>query len=198
MPQPAEVFLRLNQEVRGPFGLKLLTELARSGVITPDTEASANAGGPWIPIDMLGDYAAIFPIRPETRFKAAVFENANRSSALPVDHRAIIAAANRPSAPHEDVQPSRSTRVGRPNDVEEILRENTRMLARAEKPLDLTPRPNRRRLDYVITMIVFNGFFVWRLISNWGDPATMMFSLSGIVVVSSGITWVMYGVMDRY
>ena len=69
MPPPAAQFLRIDQNVRGPFGPELLAELARSGVITAATEASANAAGPWTPIGTLGDFAAIFPSRPEVQFK---------------------------------------------------------------------------------------------------------------------------------
>jgi len=61
MSQPTALFLRLNQEVRGPFGPELLAELAHSGVITPATEASADAAGPWIPLQALGDYGRMFP-----------------------------------------------------------------------------------------------------------------------------------------
>jgi hypothetical protein len=47
-------------------------------------------------------------------------------------------------------------------------------------------------------MAAMNGFFIWRLIAHWGEPYTTVFSLSGIVIVSAGITWVIFGVMDRY
>jgi hypothetical protein len=80
----------------------------------------------------------------------------------------------------------------------EILRENARFQARTEKPVDLTSRSNRRRRDYLILMIVVNGFFIWRLIAGWGNPITTLYSLAGLIVFSVGITWVVYGVMDRY
>jgi hypothetical protein len=198
MSRPVALFLRLNQEVRGPFGPELLAELARSGVITPATEVSASAAGPWILLQAVGDYASIFPVRPAVQFKTKPFERVNRASDVPVDHRALIAAANRPTPSPAAAESPRPANPAPPNEVVEILRENARAQARFEKPVDLTPRSNRRRLDYLILMIAGNGFFIWRLIAGWGNPVTMVYSLGSLIILSIGITWVMYGVMDRY
>jgi hypothetical protein len=198
MSQPTALFLRLNQEVRGPFGPELLAELAHSGVITPATEASADVAGPWIPLQALGDCGRMFPLRPAVRFKTKAFENVNRASYPAVDLPAIIAAANRPPPATAAAEPPRPANPGPPIDVMEILRENARFQARTEKPVDLTSRSNRRRRDYLILMIVVNGFFIWRLIAGWGNPVTTLYSLAGLIVFSVGITWVVYGVMDRY
>jgi hypothetical protein len=198
MSQLAALYLRIDQKVRGPFSPELLTELAQSGVIAPATEASANAAGPWIPLQATEGCAELFPVRPALGFKSQTFENANPASAPPVDHFALIAAANRPASPQ--AKPGAQGTAGTPtaNEVVEILRENARIQAQFEKPLDLTPRSNRRRGDYLILMIPVNGFFIWRLLASQGDPTIMVYSFSGIVLFSVGITWVMYGVMDRY
>jgi hypothetical protein len=198
MSQPTALYLRIDQKVRGPFSPELLTELAQSGVITPATEASASATGPWIPLQATEGCAEIFPVRPELGFKSQTFENANPASAPPVDHYALIAAANRPAPPPAKSGAQGTAGTPTANEVVEILRENARIQAQFEKPLDLTPRSNRRRVDYLILMILVNGFFIWRLLANRGDPTTMVYSFSGIVLFSVGITWVMYGVMDRY
>jgi hypothetical protein len=178
--------------------MELLAELAQSGVITPDTEASPEAAGPWIPLRAIEDCPSFFPVRPEVRFKSPTFDNVNLAPALPVDHHALIAAANRPAPP--PAKPGAQGTAGTPkaNEVVEILRENARIQAQFEKPLDLTPRSNRRRVDYLILMILVNGFFIWRMLASQGDPTTMVYSFSGIILFSVGITWVMYGVMDRY
>jgi hypothetical protein len=198
MSQPTALFLRINQKIRGPFSPELLTELAQSRVITPATEASASATGPWIPLQSVGGCAELFPERPELGFKSQAFENANPASAPPVDHHALIAAANRPPHPPATAQSPSQINISPPNEVVEILRENARIQAQFEKPLDLTPRSNRRLVDYLIVLAVVNGFFAWCLVANWGDPNMMVYSFSGIVAFSLGLTWVMYGVMDRY
>jgi hypothetical protein len=140
----------------------------------------------------------MFPLRPAVRFKTKAFENVNRASYPAVDLPAIIAAANRPPPATAAAEPPRPANPGPPIDVMEILRENARFQARTEKPVDLTSRSNRRRRDYLILMIVVNGFFIWRLIAGWGNPVTTLYSLAGLIVFSVGITWVVYGVMDRY
>jgi hypothetical protein len=196
--QPPVIFLRLNQEVRGPFGPAILKQLAETGVITPDSEASLDSTGPWVPMVELGDYATIFPLKRYFRFKEPSFDNVNQAPGPTVDHREIIAAANRPAPSRKVPQPARSAAAAPPNDVDSILRENRRIQAGWEKPLDRTPRSNRRRSDYLITMAAINGIFIWRLVANWGDPTTMVFGISGIVVTTCGLTWLMFGVMDRY
>jgi hypothetical protein len=198
MSQPTVLFLRLDQRIRGPFTPELLAELAQSGVITPATDASPDATGPWMPLQTLGDYAGMFPPRPAFQFRTKPFEHVNHASDPAVDLRTIIAAANRPPPPPATADSPRPAKAPPHIDVAEILRENARIQACFEKPVDLTPRPNRRRLDYLILMIVVNGFLVWRLIAGWGNPVTMLYSVSGLIVFSVGITWVMYGVMDRY
>lgn len=89
-------FVRLDHEVRGPFTPDQLRELAERGLITLETEAAADAAGPWI---MLRDSPAcveFFAARPGYEFKAGVFERVNQPGGPPVDHRDLIAAANRP------------------------------------------------------------------------------------------------------
>lgn len=197
MSQPADLFLRIEQETRGPFGPDVLAELARSGVITPATEASETPAGPWIPLQARGDYANIFPSLPMVRFKTRSFEDVNRTAAPPVDLHAIIAAANLVPPSPEKPTVSQPARDNPPGDVEQILRENARIQAQFEKPVDLTPRPNRRRFDYLVLMTVVNGFFIWRMFTH-GDAITVGSCIGGIVISSAGITWLVYGVMDRY
>ncbi len=189
MPDSPPLFVRLHRETRGPFTLDQLRELAEAGVITPETAASAQAAGPWSPLRDLPDGGGLFRARPQFQFKARDFEAVNRPEAAPVDHRALIAAANQGRAPPPGGRPAASS-----NEVVEILQENTRLQLQHERPVDLTPRPNRRRRDYLIAMTVVNGFFVASLLYGGGG----IFALSGIVICSAGITWIMFGVMDRY
>ncbi len=189
MPNSPILFVRLDGKTRGPFTPNQLREMAEAGVITPQTEASAQAAGPWSTLEELPDRGGLFRTRPHYQFKAREFEPVNRQDAAPVDHQALIAASQqgqkRPPA-NPPPQP--------PNEVVDILQENTRIQLQHEKPVDLTPRPNRRRRDYLIAMTVVNGFFVASLLFGGGG----IFALSGIVICSAGITWIMFGVMDRY
>jgi hypothetical protein len=132
------------------------------------------------------------------RFRARLFEEVNRSSAPPVDLHALIAAANRPAPLQAGAEPPRPAGAAPPNELVQILRENARIQAGFEKPVDLTPPPNRRRFDYLILMIPGNGFFAAALVAGWGHPTVMVYALGGMVIFSVGVTWVMYGVMGRY
>jgi hypothetical protein len=49
-----------------------------------------------------------------------------------------------------------------------------------------------------ILLAAVNGFFATTMLIGSGNVVVVVFSLSGIVVCTAGITWVMYGVMDRY
>ena len=95
MSHPPPLFLLLNDEVRGPFEWDRLCKLAESGVITPATDSSPRGDGPWTAIRDAGDYRGVFPLRAQLQFKARPFEAVNRPSDPPVDHHALIAAANR-------------------------------------------------------------------------------------------------------
>jgi hypothetical protein len=182
-------YLLLANEVRGPYSSDQLQVLAEVGAVTPDTGASARPDGPWLPLRQRPDAAQIFPARREFQFKAPEFERLNRAPGPPADHREGIAAAQ--GGPAEPPRPP-------PNDVLEIVRATTRIQAQFEKSVDLTPRPNRRLRDYLLAMALVNGFFGAAILFGHGSPATLIYGLSGIVIASSGITWVMFGVMDRY
>lgn len=193
---PPASYLLIGNEVRGPFTPDQLRTLAEVRAITPETHASAHAAGPWLKVQGRPDCAEIFPERRQFQFKGRAFENVNQAPAPPVDHRELIAAANRrpdavPGAPSPRPPPAA-------NDVLDIVRETTRAQTRHEKAVDLTPRPNRRLRDYLILMVLVNGFFVADLILTRGSMVTSIFGLSGIVFSSAGITWIMFGVMSRY
>jgi hypothetical protein len=194
MSHQPPLFLRLNNEVRGPFDWDRLRALAESGVITPATEASPSGAGPWTAIRDAGDYGGVFPERAQLQFKARSFERVNRASDPPVDHHALIAAANRgrPALPAGD-----PPAVARPtNEVEDILRLNREREKQAglDQLKLMPPRPNRRRRDYLMLLIVGN------LMLFLGLNAIGGLALGGVVAVvfTLGITWALYGVMDKY
>lgn len=194
MSHQPPLFLRLNNEVRGPFEWDRLCELAESGVITPATESSPGGNGPWTAIRDAGDYSGVFPLRAQFQFKARPFEAVNRPSDPPVDHPALIAAANRgrPASPASG--PPAVARTT--NEVEDILRLNREYEKRAglDQLKPMPPVPNRRRRDYLMLLIVGN------LVLFFGLNAIGGLALGGMVaaVFTLVITWAMYGVMDKY
>lgn len=151
--------VRIGGEVRGPFRLAQLIELAEGGAITPATEAALAADGPWSPVQAWPECAQIFPPRAARGFKATEFTSVNRDSAPPVDHRDVIAWANRPPPP--GVKPAIPTppKPEPVSEVAEMVREVARIDALRAKPEVITPRKNanRRLVHYFILAALGNG-----------------------------------------
>ena len=124
---PPASYLLIGNEVRGPFTPDQLRTLAEVRAITPETDASDHAGGPWSKLQDRPDCAEIFPESRQFKFKARAFENVNQAAEPPVDHRELIAAANRrPDAiPGAPPPPPPTPPPPGTNDVLDIVRETT-------------------------------------------------------------------------
>jgi hypothetical protein len=194
MSHPPALFLRLNNEVRGPFRKEQLRELAELWVITPATEASESAAGPWKKIQESAGYADVFPERTQYQFKAKEFAKLNVDTTPPVDHRDLIAAANRGSSTAPGFRPPASSQA--PATVGEVLKLNREYERQAGldvlKPMP--PASKRRRNDYLMVMIGGNLFFFFVLNALSGPAVGALM----VLFYTIGITWVMYGVMDKY
>ncbi len=167
--------------------------MAEVGALAPGAEVGATAQGPWAKVGNSAEYAAFFPAKRSYGFKANEFKRVNPPGGSPLDVHEVIAAAHRPVS--DSPAPSGTAPI---NEVTEILRDNARLAAQFEKPLEFRPRSRRRLIDYLTLMVAINGFFLICIIAGRNDMLTVMFSLAGMAVFSSGVTWIMYGVMDRY
>jgi hypothetical protein len=172
---PPPLFLRLNNEIRGPFAWDRLCELAESGVITSATESSQSGIGPWTAIREAGDYAGVLPQRAQLQFKARPFEKVNQPSEPPAGGPAAAPPGN---------------------EVENILRLNREREKQAGlDQLRLAPPvPNRRRRDYL--MLLIGGNLV--IVLGVGAIAGPIIAAMLAAVFTVGVTWVLYGVMDKY
>lgn len=88
-----------------------------------------------------------------------------------------------------------------PVEVKEMLRENlAREQAAGRNELThVPPRPSRRRRDYWWLMGSTNlGFGILALWAGPGAPLLFVSALSGMALVSGGLTWLMWFVMDDY
>ena len=147
------------------------------------------------------------PERPrrEFKFKPTEFERTNRSldekdSIAPIDVRDLFKAstAARPSAvPKPPPTPPAPTPAA--NDVHAMLQANLRHANEAgENEVSLQPkRPSRRKRDYWFLMIGANLFFIicMAIARNIGAS---VFGGAGMILVSIGLTWIMWFVMDDY
>ena len=85
-----------------------------------------------------------------------------------------------------------------PTSAHEHLDQNKRVAARFEKPLEFRPGTNQRRRDYFVLMLAGNGLIGLAIVVLPKNILITAFGLSAMVVFSLIVTWVVYGVMDRY
>jgi predicted phage tail protein len=118
----------------------------------------------------------------------------NLDTTPPVDHRDLIAAANRGRSTAPGFYPPAASKS--PTTVEEVLKLNREREHQAGLDV-LKPMPrviNRRRRDYWIVLIGGNLFFYFGLNAISGPAVGGLMAFFYTI----GITWVMYGVMDKY
>jgi hypothetical protein len=162
-PDTPRLFLIIGGEIRGPFQPEQLRQLVEGGAITPATDASYAATGPWRVLSGHPESANLFPQRSEIHFKPAEFETVNRATVPPVDHRELIAWANLPPPPSAFLrQDSAAPAIPKPepvNEVLEIVREVARVDARYEKPMVFPSRRQQYRhlIHYLILAAIGTG-----------------------------------------
>jgi hypothetical protein len=59
-------------------------------------------------------------------------------------------------------------------------------------------RPSRRKRDYWLILVSANAFFAFVAFGPYRNPMTFVYGLAGMILVSLGLTWVMWFVMDDY
>ncbi len=84
-----------------------------------------------------------------------------------------------------------------PADVREMQQANQRTQSVYEEPVDLTPRRSRRKRDYWLVMLLGNAALAALMVAV-PSPAMFVYALSGMVLLSVGLTWVMWFVMSDY
>lgn len=90
--------------------------------------------------------------------------------------------------------------TGPANDVHGMLREN---LARANAAgaNEMGPAPkrkNRRTRDYFIVLIPVNAFFAYFAFGPMANPVTFVYGVAGMAFFTVALTWVMFGIMNKY
>ncbi len=119
--------------------------------------------------------------------KPKAFERVNKTDA---ELQAV--AANKPSG---EVVPSAAA----PIVVEEILRGNlTKGPGAVEKPIDLRRKRSQRARDYWRALIAGNGLLLGSLFLAQGNVAMWVFVGAGVVIFSTGLTWIMWFIFDDY
>ncbi|MEX0325392.1 MAG: hypothetical protein AB3N33_04820 [Puniceicoccaceae bacterium] len=84
-----------------------------------------------------------------------------------------------------------------PVDARQILQENTEK-GLANESFTITERPRRKRRDYLVLMVLGNLLLLIPLLLFLPNLFISVSCLSGMVLYSVGISWVMWGVMGDY
>jgi hypothetical protein len=142
------------------------------------------------------------PPRKFYQFKPKEFEQVNPplartpESSSPTDVRDHFQAANaRPPPPPPAVRPVAAT-----NDVQAMLRENLQH-ANAAGLNELTPQPrrrSRRTRDYWLVLVFINAILAFAAFGPYANGITLVYGIAGMIFLSTGLTWVMWFVMDDY
>src|SRR5688572_3119381 len=86
-------FVRVGPEIRGPYDVAQLRQLAEVGVIAPMSEVAVGREGPWVVLDRMAQRDEVFPARTSLRFKAAEFTAENPAvpdASAPLDVQDLI------------------------------------------------------------------------------------------------------------
>ena len=157
------------------------------------------------PPKLASEPEAAGPAEPEAprrdfHFKPTEFERANppagaKAGPGPIHVAQLYRAANSPAHPAPAAAPAPAE-----NDVHAILRANH--AANEAKGLNQVipqePPPSRRKRDYWLLLIAGNLLFGGFAVLTRGNPITLVFGFSGMIFFSVGLTWIMWGVMDKY
>jgi len=86
------------------------------------------------------------------------------------------------------------------HDVHAILQANLRSekSLKVNQPMLVTKKKSRRLRDYLVSLIGGNLFIV---ILTWvvgANVVSLLFGLAGMVLLSCGLTWVMFQIMEDY
>jgi hypothetical protein len=172
MPSAPRYYLADSGRRTGPHSLAVLKQLAEVGTITPDTfHAAESDPNTWSPLrDSEVLHAELFPARPRYALDAnRPIQNVNHPSNTPV------------------------------LSVDEMLRANlTRQQSAVPELLKPVESPNHRRRDYLFLMISGNSIGILAAFLLPANPIVLVPLFIFLVVYNLGITWVLYGVMNRY
>lgn len=82
-------------------------------------------------------------------------------------------------------------------DVADTLKQNFARQKREEHPLDLSKPHSRRKRDYWIVLCAVNVLLIGSMVVFPG-VVTSLFAISGMILFTTGFSWVMWFVLDDY
>jgi hypothetical protein len=168
-PSSPRHFVRVHDEVRGPYDVAQLRDLAEAGVVTPDTPAASQLAGPWAALGGHPERDVIFPPRVELPLKPATLPAASDANAPRVILSDIIAAAVtgdrvlRPSHPPDLAAYQAAKTAGPLNEVQEMVRavnEREAQFAPPPPPPPQRPLLTRRAKTILVLALIGNSLLL--------------------------------------
>lgn len=85
------------------------------------------------------------------------------------------------------------------HDVHAMLRENRAVEEQAGfDEVIVRPVKSRRKRDFWLMLIVGNLVIIGATLLSGLNPVTLLFGFAGLIMLSLGLTWIMWFVMDDY
>jgi hypothetical protein len=141
------------------------------------------------------------PPRKNYGFKKREFKRDNApGAAVPTAKElAILSGQRAPAAPKPGLSAMGPAKADDPNDVYAVLQQNRAV----EKKLglgdvEIKKVKSRRKRDYWLLVIPSNlllAIITWQM---RGNPFVLVLGIAGIVLVTLGLTWVMWHIMEDY
>jgi len=157
-----------NQEI-GPHSLDALRDMAATQAFTAKALVTEEGIAAWRQIQ---DDAALreylFPGPTKFKFKAKAFETVNAANDEPLKVEHFLQGNLSRQVPHEP----------------EIVIEDR--------------RPNRRRRDFILTVLVTNGGLILLMAVLPRHTLVLVLGFMVMIPLNFAIYWVLYHVMDRY
>ncbi len=86
------------------------------------------------------------------------------------------------------------------HDVRAILQANLKSekSLQVNQPIVVKRKKSKRLRDYLISLVGGNLFIVLTLWFVGKNPVSLIFGLAGMVLLTCGLTWVMFQIMEDY
>lgn len=196
MNPASRYFVRVGPEVRGPYEVAQLRELAEVEVITPASGAAPTRDGPWAALATVAEAADIFPPRAQLSLAAAKFAP-TPDAPEPVDLREVIARANqqervlRPSHPPDLEAHFAAKAAAPPNEIQAMVRDVQGREAQFAPPPPPAPpwRPSRRLVLIGTLAVIGNGMLAAILTwyEGWNHDLSIVITTGLVVVLNGGL-----------
>lgn len=199
MSLSSRYFVRVGTEVRGPYDVAQLRQLAEVGVIARETESTIAADGPWTALETRTEGAEIFPPRVVLALKPTTFAVENDRAVPLANVPAFVAAAqtsgrllrsrdevNHPPAPEPGP-------AAPPNDVELMVREVGEREAQFAPPPPPPPKRRMQRRQKLVALIAVLGngtlLAIPTVYHAWGDDWAMIVIRGWFVIFNGGLVF---------